>query len=179
MARNVKITFADPATAPQEAPPADETAQDEGEQPPAAGAAGPVDTFEIAPGQLNAAAPGVVVAVDATNFEREVLQSPLPVIVETGGPWCLPCEDMKPILADLARQYQGRVKFCRLTINVTDNRGKRVFVDDASLQLAQALGVGLVPDTRFFVQGGERSAQVGYLDQAALVGLIHSVLGVY
>ena len=51
---------------------------------------------------------------DAT-FEREVLASPLPVLLDVWGPSCGPCKQLEPVIIDLASRYDGRVKVCELS----------------------------------------------------------------
>ena len=55
------------------------------------------------------------VHVDDTNFEREVLASGLPVLLDVWGPSCGPCKQLEPIIIDLAGRYQGKVKVCELS----------------------------------------------------------------
>ena len=62
-----------------------------------------------------------MIAVDDDSFEREVLQSDLPVVVDFWAPWCGPCRVVDPILDDLASQHGDRIKFVKL--NVDDSPG--------------------------------------------------------
>lgn len=48
------------------------------------------------------------------NFEKEVLVSPLPVVVDFFATWCTPCKMLAPVLDSVAEDYDGKVKFCRL-----------------------------------------------------------------
>lgn len=53
------------------------------------------------------------------NFEAEVLQSKLPVLVDFYADWCGPCKMMGPVVEELAKEYEGRFKIGKL--NVDDN----------------------------------------------------------
>ena len=61
--------------------------------------------------------------VTDTNFEEEVLESPIPVLVDFWGSWCLPSQMMLPVLDSLSQEYEGRVKISK--INVDQNPGTR------------------------------------------------------
>ncbi|MCL1907462.1 MAG: thioredoxin [Propionibacteriaceae bacterium] len=60
----------------------------------------------------------VIVATDST-FALEVLESPLPVVVDFWAEWCAPCKQLAPILEELSDTYDGRVKF--VSVNTEDN----------------------------------------------------------
>lgn len=58
--------------------------------------------------------PAEVLAIDDTNFKKEVLQSDLPVLLDVWSDGCVPCRQLMPIVVDLSRRYAGRVKVAEL-----------------------------------------------------------------
>ncbi|NOZ00502.1 MAG: thioredoxin [Deltaproteobacteria bacterium] len=52
--------------------------------------------------------------VSDASFEKEVVQSDIPVLVDFWAPWCGPCKMVGPVVEDLAREYQGRMKFVKM-----------------------------------------------------------------
>ena len=61
------------------------------------------------------------VNVTDSTFDREVLSSKLPVLVDSWAPWCGPCRAVGPVLDELAIKYRARLKIAKL--NVDDNSG--------------------------------------------------------
>jgi len=51
------------------------------------------------------------------NFEEEVLQSQIPVLVEFSASWCVPSQQMKPMLETVAKEYTGRLKIGNLNVD--------------------------------------------------------------
>lgn len=84
------------------------------------------------------------------NFEQQVLNSQVPVLVEFGADWCPPCKMLKPIVDELARRYQGK-----MTVGVIDS--------DAYPELQQSYGVMGLPTLILFQNGAPVQRIVGYV----------------
>jgi thioredoxin 2 len=57
-----------------------------------------------------------ITVTDAT-FRREVVQSPLPVLLDCWAPWCGPCQMMEPHIDELAREWKGRARVAKLNVD--------------------------------------------------------------
>lgn len=60
---------------------------------------------------------GKPVEVSEQNFEQEVLQSELPVLVDFWAEWCVPCKRIAPIVEELAQEYDGRLKVAKCDVD--------------------------------------------------------------
>ena len=104
-----------------------------------------------------------VQAVGDDTFEREVLKSPTPVLIDFWAPWCAPCRAIAPVVEEIAGEYAGRLKV--LKMNVDDNP-----------QTPSRYGVRGIPNLILF-QGGQVKEQiVGAVPKAQLVKAISNVV---
>ncbi len=101
--------------------------------------------------------------VDEQNFEQEVLQSPIPVLVEFGAEWCGPCKTVAPELEALQQELSGKAKI--VTVDI-----------DRSPTLAQQLGIQSVPTFVIFHEGRPAGGKVGALRQAQLREMLEPLL---
>lgn len=51
------------------------------------------------------------------NFKEKVLESGKPVLVDFWGSWCIPCKRMEPVIEELNKEHEGKIKFVSLNIN--------------------------------------------------------------
>ena len=93
--------------------------------------------------------------VSDETFEKSVLQSPVPVIVDFWAPWCGPCRMVAPIVDELSNEYDGKVAFFK--INVDDNP-----------KTASQYGVMSIPTLIVFKNGQPVSNIVGFRPKAEL-----------
>ena len=82
------------------------------------------------------------------DFEREVLQSDVPVVVDFWAPWCGPCRVVNPILMDMADEYGERVRFVKVNV-------------DESPQTQASYSVLSIPTVTLFEGGEAKSSVVG------------------
>ncbi len=73
---------------------------------------------------------GSIVEVTEENFEQEVIQSTLPVVLDFYAEWCAPCKGMQPILQALSQKYEGKVKFTKLDIDKAKSIAEKFKVKD-------------------------------------------------
>ena len=64
---------------------------------------------------------GDVLQVTDANFEEEIVQSEIPAMVDFWAEWCGPCKTVGPVVEELAKEYEGKIKIGKM--NVDENRG--------------------------------------------------------
>jgi len=101
--------------------------------------------------------------VTDSNFEREVIDSDLPVLIDFWAPWCAPCRAIGPVVEDLAKEYEGKLKVVKMN------------VDDNPLSPSR-YGVRSIPNLLLIKNGQVKDQIIGAVPKAQFVQAISKVV---
>lgn len=97
--------------------------------------------------------------VNKHNYEKEVMESDLTVIVDFYADWCGPCKMIAPILEEIAQENEGKIKLCKVNV---DNDG----------ELAMGFGIASIPTIFIYKNGEITNKIVGYRTKEEILKLI-------
>ncbi|MGQ9464480.1 MAG: thioredoxin [bacterium] len=104
-----------------------------------------------------------VIYLTDKNFDQEVKNSPVPVLVDFWAAWCGPCRMIAPTIDEIANEYQGRLKVAK--INVDENPNKAVEYKIMS-----------IPNMKIFKQGKVVDEIIGVVPKKELIKHIEKFL---
>lgn len=90
----------------------------------------------------------IIEELNSRNFSENVLESSIPVVVDFFATWCSPCKALAPVLVELAKEYDGKIKFFKLNI-------------DEEEDLAREFGIMSIPTLALFKNGKVVNQSVG------------------
>ena len=95
------------------------------------------------------------------SFEQDVLQAGVPVLVDYWADWCGPCKMISPILDEVAKEYAGKLKVCK--INIDENQAT-----------PPEFGIRGIPTLMIFKNGNVEATKVGALSKSQLTAFVDS-----
>ena len=105
-----------------------------------------------------------VITLNEENFDKEVLQSDIPVLVDFWATWCAPCRMIAPVVDAIAEEYEGRLKVGKVNV-------------DESSSLAIRYGIRAIPTLILFKDGKVVEQLVGVQPKDTIKSIIEKHLG--
>ncbi|MGN1094613.1 MAG: thioredoxin [Candidatus Neoclostridium sp.] len=96
------------------------------------------------------------ITVTSENFTSEVLQSPVPVVVDFWASWCVPCTMMSSVVDEIAEEYDGKIKVGKVNVDEEDT-------------LAEQFRINAIPAIFLFKNGKVAATSLGYKSKEALL----------
>ena len=104
-----------------------------------------------------------LIEVNESNFQKEVLDSSLPVLVDMWAPWCMPCKMVAPAVEKIAKQNADKLKVCKLNV-------------DDSQNIAARHNIQGIPALLIFKNGKEVDRIVGAVPPQAIQSKLDNIL---
>jgi thioredoxin 1 len=104
-----------------------------------------------------------IVHVTDASFDEEVLGADVPVLVDFWAEWCGPCKMIAPVLSELADEYEGKVKVCKVDV-------------DANPDIPPKFGIRGIPTLILFKGGNAEATKVGALSKTQLSEFIRDAI---
>ena len=106
----------------------------------------------------------MTLAVTETTFEEEILKSDIPVLVDFWAEWCGPCRMIGPIVEELGKDYEGKLKVAKIDVQNNNN-------------IATKYGIMSIPALLFFKNGEVVDQIIGAVPKKAVEDRLTKVLG--
>ncbi len=104
-----------------------------------------------------------LIKLTSENFDQEVLESDIPVLVDFWAEWCSPCKMLVPVLENLSSEYAGKIKICKIDVDE--------FPDFAGKYSVQS-----IPTIIVFNRGEQIKQNIGALPKDTLVAMFSDLV---
>lgn len=106
---------------------------------------------------------GTLLHTTGSNFKKDVLESPVPVLVDFWAEWCGPCRMVAPVLEELAKEYGGKLKIVKVDV-------------DKNSETSQEFKIQGIPSLLFFKEGRLVKRIIGAQPKSKLASEIQAVV---
>jgi thioredoxin 1 len=103
------------------------------------------------------------IVVNDSNFESEVINSDIPVLVDFWAEWCGPCRMLSPVVSAIAVKYEGKLKVCKVNV-------------DEAMEVAEQYFISSIPAVKFFKGGEVVNESIGFVPQQKLEDIIEGII---
>lgn len=99
---------------------------------------------------------GNVISINDQNFEAEVINSTIPVVVDFWATWCGPCRKLSPVIDEIAQTYDGKVKFVKVNV-------------EESIETAKKYSISGLPSLLIFKNGEAVERMTGLMPKSTII----------
>lgn len=104
----------------------------------------------------------MAIKIDKFNFVEEVLEADVPVIVDFWASWCGPCMMLSPVIEQLAKELDGKVKVGKINV-------------DEEMELSVEFGIESIPTLMFFKDGEMVKKTIGLMTKNEILDIVNSL----
>lgn len=102
------------------------------------------------------------IILNNSNFDSEVINSDIPVLVDFWATWCGPCRMVAPIIKEIAEEYNGKIKVGKIDV-------------DENPELANRFGIQSIPTVMIFKNGKIAETIIGYRPKDAYINVVNTL----